>query len=419
MKQSSSLFLIIAICLSVLSTSAQSPITVLDRIGADSVATDNNPGGIIVHYAHGTSTELWGTCGTAWTQPFDGTLAEGRFVLFARVVSDTNGMVFKPVTNLSGFSMSFHLWTNGASGFLNSTNPAHGDVVIPLGPGPAAPELFGITSITNQPANSTNRYISVLPTLRYATNLAACNIALARGREYVMALVFEGGGTNVVIRQSTVAPAGPPDVFATYNATTGLRAGPSTNAPATPNFATAVSVLGAANRAPVAAADTIQRYASGGVNVHSSALLANDTDADGDPLSLTSVSPSSAHGASILLQSSWVKYVPLLSYNDTDTFTYTASDGRGGTDTGTVTVNISTDTAPALDYVALERLSGGAYRVTFNGGPRRAYSVEYAENLSAPVTWHTLGTATADASGLLSIEDPSGSLQRYYRAIYR
>ena len=32
---------------------------------------DHNPGGMGVHYAHGTVNELWGTCGTVWTQPLD------------------------------------------------------------------------------------------------------------------------------------------------------------------------------------------------------------------------------------------------------------------------------------------------------------------------------------------------------------
>jgi hypothetical protein len=91
------------------------PVTVLDRIGTNSLTTDHNPGGMSVHYAHGTATEIWGTSGTVWTQPFNGTLAEAAFVSFARVVNATNGMLLDPVTNLSTFPMSVHVWTNGAA----------------------------------------------------------------------------------------------------------------------------------------------------------------------------------------------------------------------------------------------------------------------------------------------------------------
>ncbi len=219
------------------------PVAVLDRIGTNSVSTDNNPGGFATHYAHGTANELWGTCGTVWTQPFNGTLAEAAFVGFARAVNATNGMLLDPVRNLSAFAMSVHLWTNGAAGFLAGTNSGHGDVVIPLGAGPAAPQLWGVTATTNSVVNSTNLYLSVLPTFRVATNLSALNLRLQAGREYVMALVFEGVSGNVVVRQSFATTIGAPDLLATYAGPGSLRAGPATNAFNRTQFATRITAL--------------------------------------------------------------------------------------------------------------------------------------------------------------------------------
>ena len=52
------------------------------------------------------------------------------------------------------------------------------------------------------------------------------------------------------------------------------------------------------NTPPVAGADTIERYASQGVKVRLSTLLANDSDADGDTLTVT-VATNSANGGTI------------------------------------------------------------------------------------------------------------------------
>ena len=139
--------------------------------------------------------------------------------------------------------MSLHVWTNGTAGFLASTNPAHGDLVLPLGNGPAAPVFWGSTRVTNTVVVATNQYVSVLPTIRLATNLAAFNVRLQAGREYVLALVFEGTANNVVIRQSTASVAGTPDVFASYAASRGLTSGRTTNIFSRPQFATTISVV--------------------------------------------------------------------------------------------------------------------------------------------------------------------------------
>jgi|GEM_PF-2452210 len=78
------------------------------------------------------------------------------------------------------------------------------------------------------------------------------------------------------------------------------------------------------------------------VNKNSSAntidVLANDTDADADPLTITAVTQG-AHG-SVANNGTTVSYTPAASFSGTDSFTYTISDGRGGTDTATVNVTV-------------------------------------------------------------------------------
>lgn len=84
--------------------------------------------------------------------------------------------------------------------------------------------------------------------------------------------------------------------------------------------------------------------------IRPSELLANDTDADGNPLEVTAVSAKSANGAIVLLNPDGnISYDPTgsadiraLSEGETltDTFTYTISDGSGGTSSASVSIMV-------------------------------------------------------------------------------
>ena len=89
-------------------------------------------------------------------------------------------------------------------------------------------------------------------------------------------------------------------------------------------------------------------------------VLANDTDLDGNTLTVDSVT-NSANG-SVLNNGNNVTYTPESNFNGTDSFIYTVSDGNGGTDTATVTVIVSSvNNAPVAN-------AGGPYTVD-EGGP--------------------------------------------------
>jgi large repetitive protein len=68
-------------------------------------------------------------------------------------------------------------------------------------------------------------------------------------------------------------------------------------------------------------------------------VLANDTDDDGNPLTVTAA--SAANGTVTILPDGTVRYVPNPNFSGTDTVTYTISDGQGGTATSTVTVTVN------------------------------------------------------------------------------
>jgi cysteine-rich repeat protein len=93
----------------------------------------------------------------------------------------------------------------------------------------------------------------------------------------------------------------------------------------------------AANDAPVAAADALAADEDTVLTIATSSLLANDTDVDGDPLTITAVDGAS-HGT-VALAGAGITFTPPVDFLGTATFTYTLSDGTA-TDTATVTVAV-------------------------------------------------------------------------------
>ncbi len=87
--------------------------------------------------------------------------------------------------------------------------------------------------------------------------------------------------------------------------------------------------------APVAVADAAVATASQPLLID---VLANDSDVDGDALTITSVS-TSLNATAIITASGQIGYVANDGFSGTDTFTYTISDGTF-TDTATVTMTV-------------------------------------------------------------------------------
>ena len=112
-----------------------------------------------------------------------------------------------------------------------------------------------------------------------------------------------------------------------------------------------------ANAAPVAADDAAQVASGSTLAIPAADLLADDTDADGDALTLTAV--SNATGGTVSLEGGVVTFTPADGFTGAASFDYTVSDGRGGLDTGTVAVTVTEaggagggETATAIDFSA-------------------------------------------------------------------
>jgi hypothetical protein len=95
------------------------------------------------------------------------------------------------------------------------------------------------------------------------------------------------------------------------------------------------------NQAPVANADVpgVLENDPAGVTFN---VLANDTDPEGDALSVASYDDSAlANGGLTDNGGGSFTYVPAAHFAGTDTFSYTASDGNGGTSTAVVTIAVT------------------------------------------------------------------------------
>ena len=96
------------------------------------------------------------------------------------------------------------------------------------------------------------------------------------------------------------------------------------------------------NQPPKAVNDTATTTAGKAVTI--SNVLANDTDPDGNTLTVTA-NTNPANGTVTRSGSSFT-YTPKAGFTGTDTFTYAVSDGKGGTATGTVTITVTAANQP-------------------------------------------------------------------------
>jgi VCBS repeat-containing protein len=100
--------------------------------------------------------------------------------------------------------------------------------------------------------------------------------------------------------------------------------------------ATVTVTITAVNDPPVAADDSLVTMRDTPATV---AVLANDSDVDGDTLSTSSVT-GPGHGSATIGLDGSVTYTPAADYSGPDGFDYTVSDGAGGGATGHVAVTV-------------------------------------------------------------------------------
>jgi len=118
----------------------------------------------------------------------------------------------------------------------------------------------------------------------------------------------------------------------------------------------------ASNSPPVAKNDSASTQQGTAVNV---AVLGNDSDPDGDALSVTST--SGVNGTATINGNGTLTYTPPASFSGTENFAYTISDGKGASASATVSVQVaatSTNRAPLANDDSASVVKGSS--VTIN-----------------------------------------------------
>jgi len=92
------------------------------------------------------------------------------------------------------------------------------------------------------------------------------------------------------------------------------------------------------NQPPVAVDDLISTEQDDSIRFRP---MDNDSDPDGDSISLVSVSQPSSGTAVVNGNSGWVIYTPDAGFTGTDSYTYTIEDSNGVAATGTVTIDVT------------------------------------------------------------------------------
>ena len=107
---------------------------------------------------------------------------------------------------------------------------------------------------------------------------------------------------------------------------------------------------GSTNNPPSPVDDSYSTDEDVALNVGAPGVLANDTDADGDPLT-AAVLGAPAHGYLDLAADGAFTYTPVANYHGGDSFTYWALDGNGGRTRAEVTISVAevNDTPVAVD----------------------------------------------------------------------
>ncbi|MBK1810396.1 tandem-95 repeat protein [Clostridium sp. YIM B02505] len=256
------------------------------------------------------------------------------------LVLDLSKLTFTPNSNWNG-STSFQWNGNDGTVYANESGTVN-ITVVPVNDAPVA-----LNDIATVSEDGTVK-VSVLNN----------DSDVERDTLTITSVTKPAHGTAVINEDGTISYT--PD--ANYNGTDSFNYTISDGHGGT-NTATVNITVNAVNDAPVVVNDTATVSEDGTVKV---SVLNNDSDVDGDQLTITSVTKP-AHGTAVVNEDGTISYTPDANYNGNDSFTYTVSDGHGGTNIATVNVTVNAvNDAPTVSNIVKSGLEDTD--INFNGG---------------------------------------------------
>jgi len=197
------------------------------------------------------------------------------------------------------------------------------------------------------------------------------------------AVALDAGGTTVTYTPSTNFFG--PDSF-TYVVYDGVLS----------DTASVTVTVSPVNDPPVVVADAAATPQDSAVIIY---VLANDSDVDGDALTVAGTTQGSYGSITITTGDTSVTYMPSQGYNGLDSFIYQVSDGAGGLATAMVNVTIGTEAPHIISVMDVPDDQGRKVYVSWD----RSYveldeeSIQYGIKLQNPDRkWVSLGSVAAE-----------------------
>lgn len=262
--------------------------------------------------------------------------------------------VYQGTRHLAGASATvaghgtLSLQSNGAFVF-NAANPFTGasPLAVTYTVHAGASSTLSITVMPAVPVNQTPVANNDVATVNQGDSVAIsvrANDTDADGDLLVVAGISQGANGSVVIDAITGNPVYTPNAgfVGTDQFTYSINDGHGGTATAT--VAVTVNALG--NRPPAAVNDTFSAFTNTVVNIPVATLLSNDTDPDGDLLSILSV--QAAVNGSVSLVGGNAVFMPANGFEGSASFSYTVQDIHGATSTASVQVLVASASAPSV-----------------------------------------------------------------------
>lgn len=144
------------------------------------------------------------------------------------------------------------------------------------------------------------------------------------------------------------------------------------------------------NRAPTATPDSFIATPTVTLQIPIASLLTNDTDPDGDPITLTGVTLLTTNGVTLSTNATDIFYLTTTSGHDE--FSYTLSDGNGGSATGSVQITITVpNNPPTIGQPPLSQ--------TVIAGQPAGFNVSASGSAPLAYQWRFYGTNIAGVTG--------------------
>ncbi len=328
------------------------------------------------------ANDLPGTGGTLVLESIQRTTSAGGYLYLANEV-DNGEYIYAPPANFFGTDSTTYVISDGTSGSATGTIE------------------FQVEPVNDAPVAVADSYSGIEDTPLMGNLLANDEDVDGDTLGTIVGLFTTTQGGQIELGNDGAFTYTPPaDFVGTDQYTYGVSDGMLSSS------ALVTFTLSGVNDAPRPQNDSFSGIAAGSPFT-SSSVLSNDSDPDGDPLTLTDMQGSSVQGGSVVNHGDGTfTYTSPTGYSGLDSFTYSVSDGQLSA-VATVTLSVAyTNTAPVAQD---DSYSVGEESVASLFDPRENDSdVDLGDTLSlAALDTSTLqGTALIDGAGLLSYTPP-------------